>query len=440
MTNGNGGPPTPSSGFPVNGGGSPSQGGSLAVGQGPVSPGPGSFGGPSSPPNLPVPASPDRRGGVPVPAPRKGSPLSISNWRVRWRLIAIITVPTVTALILGVIQIVGSVNNYSSFKRVQDLANLNSLVVNAAGLLADERDATAGYVAAGGQSGAQAAASLKATVFKDQAATTVVTKQIVTEAAADGNGSSFRQQTYLDLSNGVLANIADLTYIRQAATNTKSPALSVITNYDRVIQAFITFSNDVAAGTGNATLQSNVSVLNALLRMEDDASLQRAYLYQALLSTPAALTPSALQDLNQAAEQQQADTQAFGQAASVTEQQTEANTVAGPQVDEAKSAEKLAVATANTTNQPLSIGSQQTCVAKNQTAPECWLATQTFQIGQMREVSNGLVSDISAQAKLLILVLLITTFVARSMIRPLRKLRADALEVAGTGCRTWSAG
>jgi signal transduction histidine kinase len=451
MTNGNGGPPTPSSGFPVNGGGSPSQGGSLAVGQGPVSPGPSSFGGPSSPPNLPVPASPDRRGGVPVPAARKGSPLSISNWRVRWRLIAIITVPTVTALILGVIQIVGSVNNYSSFKRVQDLANLNSLVVNAAGLLADERDATAGYVAAGGQSGAQAAASLNATVHKDQAATTVVTKQIVAAAAADGNGSSFRQQTYLDLSNGVLANIADLTYIRQAATNTKSPALSVITNYDRVIQAFITFSNDVAAGTGNATLQSNVSVLNALLRMEDDASLQRAYLYQALESTPAALTPSALQDLNQAAEQQQADTQAFGQAASVTEQQTEANTVAGPQVDEAKSAEKLAVATADTTNQPLSIGSQQTCVASNQTAPECWLATQTFQIGQMREVSNGLVSDISAQANslesnslhsavlvsvatllLLILVLLITTFVARSMIRPLRKLRADALEVAGS--------
>ncbi len=72
---------------------------------------------------------------------------------MRWRLIAIITVPTVTALILGVIQIVGSVNNYSSFKRVQDLANLNSLVVSGAGLLANERDDTAGFVAAGGQVG-----------------------------------------------------------------------------------------------------------------------------------------------------------------------------------------------------------------------------------------------------------------------------------------------
>ena len=360
--------------------------------------------------------------------------------------------PTVTALILGVIQIVGSVNNYTSFKRVQDLANLNSLVVNAAGLLANERDDTVGFVAAGGQSGAASAASLKNQVLSDQAATTQVTNQISQQAAADGDGSIFRAQTGLDLSNGVLANITDLQFIRQAALTTKSPALSVITNYDRVIQAFITFSNDVAAGTGNATLQSDVSVLNALLRMEDDASLQRAYLYQALASPQPALTPSALQDLNQATEQQQADTKAFGQAATVTEQQTLDNTVAGPQVDEAKSAEQLAVATANA-GQTLSIGDPQTCASAHPALgpAACWLNTQTFQIGQMRVVSNGLVGDISAQANslessslhsaiivsvatllLLILVLLITTFVARSMIRPLRKLRADALEVAGS--------
>jgi signal transduction histidine kinase len=450
MTNGNGGPPTPASGLPASGGGSTPQGGSLAVG-----PAAGTFGGPPGPANLPVPASPPR-GGVPVPAggpaPRKGSPFSISNWRVRWRLIAIITVPTVTALILGVIQIVGSVNNYSSFKRVQDLANLNSLVVNAAGLLADERDDTAGYVAAGGQSGAAAAAPLKAQVLSDQSATSAVTKQITQQSQAIVNGSGYRAQTVLDLSNGVLANITDLTFIRQAALTTKSPALSVITNYDRVIQAFVTFSNDVAAGTGNATLQSDVSVLNALLRMEDDASLQRAYLYQALAGPQPALTPSALQDLNQATEQQQADTIAFNQSATVAEQQTETNTVAGPQVDEAKSAEKLAVATANA-GQALSIGSPQTCASAHPPLgpAACWRATQTFQVQQMRMVSNGLVGDITAQANslesnslhnaiivsvatllLLILVLLITTFVARSMIRPLRKLRSDALEVAGS--------
>jgi signal transduction histidine kinase len=361
-------------------------------------------------------------------------------------------VPTVTALILGVIQIVSSVNNYSSFKRVQDLANLNSLVVSAAGALADERDITAGFVAAGGQSKTPpaTAAALKSRLQQDQTQTDTVTAQIVNQAKAVVNGSGYRAQTVLDLSNGVLANINDLQFIREAATGTKSPAQSVIINYDRVILAFNTFSNDVAAGTGNATLQSNVSVLNALLRMEDDASLQRAYLYQALSSTPASLSPSALQYLNQATEQQQADTDAFDQAASVTEQQDYNNTVAGPQVDEAKSAEKLAVATADA-NETLTIGTPQTCTSSNLTAPECWFTTQSNQISQMRTVSNKLVGAITNQANslesnalhtavlvsvatlvLLLLVLLITTFVARSMIRPLRKLRADALEVAGS--------
>jgi signal transduction histidine kinase len=399
-------------------------------------------------------------GGTPAgPAVRKGSPFSISNWRVRWRLVAIIAVPTVTALILGVIQIVGSVNNYSSFKRVQDLANVNALVVRAAGQLADERDDTAGLVAAGGQVvGGKPVlpvtgniTTLLSTVSKDRQATNTTIADIHNQAAAIQNGSGYRTQTVLDLSNGVLAGITDLQFIRQAATQTKSPALSVINNYDRVIQAFIAFSNDVAAGTGNATLQSDVAVLNSLLRIEDDVSLQRAYIYQALETPQPALTPSALADLNQAIEQQHADTGQFDTVASVGEQQNLNNTVAGPEVDEAKSAESLAIATAGTRN--LAIGTQQTCATD--TPAQCWNVTQTFQITQMRAVSSGdtsgLVGQITAQANslersalhnaiivsvatliLLLLVLLITTFVARSMIRPLRKLRADALEVAGS--------
>jgi len=48
---------------------------------------------------------------------RKSSRLALSNWRVRWRLFAIITVPTVTALILGVIQNVNAETNYNNYAR-----------------------------------------------------------------------------------------------------------------------------------------------------------------------------------------------------------------------------------------------------------------------------------------------------------------------------------
>ena len=388
-----------------------------------------------------------------MPPVRKGSPLSISNWRVRWRLVAIIAVPTITALILGVIQIVGSVNNYESFKRVQTLANLNALVVTGIGDLANERDATAGYVAAGGVGNAGvggAPGSMTAAMGVDQTATDATMGKIKIAAPAVVDGSGYRAQTVLDLQNGVLAGISDLQYIREAATGTKAPAVSAITNYERIIQSFITFSADVAAGTGNADLQSNVTVLNALLHTEDDTSLQRAYLYQALETTPPTLTPSALTDLNQAVAQESADKAQFNAVASVAEQQTLSNTVSGEPVDEAESAESLAIATAGSPK--LQIGTQQSCTSD--TPAECWWSTQSSQITLMQRVSNGaggLVAQIQSQANslaqsalhsaivvavatllLLLLVLLITTFVARSMIRPLRKLRADALEVAGS--------
>ena len=465
MTNGNGGPETPASGLPLNGGGG-SLGGPMAVGQGQGGPGAGNYGGPGGPgdsgqgpggpggqPGLPVPVSPMRRGGGPAGGPaaanagsaavRTGSRFALSNWRVRWRLIAIIAVPTVTAMILGGIQIGNSVSSYVAFQRLQTLANLNTLVVHAAGQLADERDDTAGYVAS-----SRASAQMQATVRKDQAATDATLNMIQGRASAVTGNGSYRQQTVLDLKNGVLAGVADLTFIRTAALTTHYPPLAVIQSYDRLVTAFDTFSNDVAAGGGSATLQTDVSVLNALLRMEDDASLQRAYLYQALASTPANLTPVALTDLNQAFSQQQADTSQFNQAATVAEAQTLNNTVAGPQVDEAQSAEKRAIASAQA-GPGLTIGTQQSCGAM---APaQCWYTTQGQQINDMRSVSNQLVAQITAQANslestalrnavvisvatliLLLLVLLITTFVARSMIRPLRKLRADALEVAGS--------
>ena len=188
--------------------------------------------------------------------------------------------PTLTALILGAIQISTAVENYTSFKRVQTLANLNALVVKGAGQLADERDITAGFVASG-----KSNTAMQAQVNQAQAATNATLAEISSQAAAVTGDSGYRAQTVLDLSNGVLAGINDLTLIRQAALKTQYPPLAIIQTYDeRLIGPFDTFSNDIAAGTGNASMQTNVTVLNALLRMEDDASLQRAYLYQALAS------------------------------------------------------------------------------------------------------------------------------------------------------------
>jgi len=51
---------------------------------------------------------------------------------------------------------------------------------------------------------------------------------------------------------------------------------------------------------------------------------------------------------------------------------------------------------------------------------------------------HGLLAPAFVTLLLLLLVVLVSTIVARSLIRPLRKLRSDALGVAGHGCPRWS--
>jgi signal transduction histidine kinase len=402
--------------------------------------------------NLPVPVAAASRGGgvqprtAQAPAARKKSRLSLSNWRVRWRLIAIIAVPTVTAMILGSVQIANAISNYSTFNRVRHLADLNQAVVNLSGSMANERDVIAGYIANHGMGLDGVRAQEKQT---DQAKAAVQNMATGVTVAAGYNAGVVQA-----LDNGVLAGINDLNNIRDAALGTHFPAPAIILRYGLLLQAMDTFSAGIANGTGNVTLQNFVTEQSALLRVEADASQERAILYQGLAHSPPQLLPADLSSLTTQQQQEAADENQFSSVASVQESQLFENTVSGSQVDEARAQEELAItqSTAGENLNILSAGIPADCAANNAGEPAtCWFYTQGVALDKMRAVSNGLVANIISQANtlrsnalktativsaltlfLLILVLIITTFVARSMIRPLRKLRSDALEVAGS--------
>ena len=75
------------------------------------------------------------------------SRFALANWRVRWRLAAVIAVPTLIASALGAFLIYGDVNDWVASGRVQHLAELNASVVKLTQALEDERDLSAGYAA-----------------------------------------------------------------------------------------------------------------------------------------------------------------------------------------------------------------------------------------------------------------------------------------------------
>ncbi len=365
------------------------------------------------------------------------SRFALVNWRVRWRLAAIIAVPTLTAAVLGALTINNDVNNWEATGRVQHLAQLNNDVVSFSQKLEDELNVSAAY-AATRPNNADTVTSLK----KAQDATDVAARSVIADSAAVTTGAGYQPGTVQDL-NAVQAAINDLSNVRKGVTNSKFPASQIVRVFSgNLISPANTFSAAIGNGANDAELQGNVTTLGALVRNENQVAVQRAILYAALVSPAGTLRSEDLATLQQAHEQATADLADFNASTDTAEQQKYSNTVSGAQVDVAASNEILAETL---------VGSQPAVVLRNHGVnAEQWNRDMSLTLTDTRSVANDLATRINSRANtlrsgattdllvtglvtllLLALVVMVSTIVARSLIRPLRKLRTDALDVAG---------
>src|SRR5581483_3689765 len=144
-----------------------------------------------------------------------------------------------------------------------------------------------------------------------------------------------------------------------------------------------TFSAAIGNGANDAQLQGNVTTLGALLRNENQAGVERAILYAALVSPQGTLRSEDLSTLQQAKEQAKADLSDFNASTDTAAQQFYSNTVSGAQVDLAASNEILAEQLA--TSQPaLSLATQLN--------PDNWREDMTLTIRDTRVVTDDLTS------------------------------------------------
>jgi signal transduction histidine kinase len=317
----------------------------------------------------------------------------------------------------------------SADQRVEQLAELGNAATRLAYTMEDERDLLAGYIATGRHNRAQLSAIETQYHTTSQAAARV-------SALASAIGPSFSPQVQDDAA-AVVDRINDLPQIRIAATKTDIPALTIITDYSDAISDLFALNDKIANGSGDATLSNTVSALGALSRAEDDASQQRGILYLGLLVGH--FPPDGAAALTNAEAQQQAELAEFNSDASLGEQQIYNDTVTGPEVDVGQAMELQAIASGSNGGNIVVSGT-----------PSTWYSDMSFTLDKTRSVERGLVDSVIRQSNslhaqltrtaletgievlaVLIVVLMITIVVARSMVRPLRKLRTGALEVAG---------
>jgi signal transduction histidine kinase len=378
---------------------------------------------------------------------------------VRSRLLLLIAVPVLVAVVFGGVAIVSSLRTAQSYQQVQRLAVLAGDATNLAEDLQNEREDTVQFIAAGGEGGrvsslapatpgdtapgdAQnkvAAADTLALLQSDYRTSQRAEDQVSSLAATIGGSYPALAQTQAEAAITV---IGDLSALRTASTTTRLPVLTVINNYDTIITQLLALEDEVSAGSKDASLADTVQVTSLISSMKEEASEQQAIVTSALRPNQQGagqLSSESLTVLNEESAEQTANLSAFDLTATAAQRQlynTElSSALAAEAQQELQQASSQLASNTTSAQDPtfvVATGNASYITSALGAVERQLMSSVIDQSGSLRDgaTATALVEG-AGVLLLLILALILIALVGRSMIGPLRRLRAGALEIAG---------
>ncbi len=357
-----------------------------------------------------------------MPRTRRSGVSAFLNLRVTLRLIALIAIPTAMGLTFGAIRVATADSASNQFGQIETLARLGQQVTSLAASLEDERDLAVGYVAAGQPAAAHAQLEHQYAVTNGWAARVRATLAVL------GTGYPAQAQARIQGVQTMLNGLA-------GARGTKNlNAIGTVNTYTPMVGDLLSYTDDIAPGSADPTLVDTARTLGWLSRMEDAISQERAIINSGLIERRFEPGATTLLDTQQA--EKIIDTFQFESSAAVAQQQLLT------QVTNASSAAddtKVTLAVAGSSPTQLGITAGQ------------WYSSTSDTLARLRGVEQQVAASVVARAQqlhqgaadsarlsvilsvaLLLAALAATFAVARSIVRPLRRLRGDALQIAST--------
>ncbi|NUR86463.1 MAG: HAMP domain-containing protein, partial [Nonomuraea sp.] len=357
----------------------------------------------------------------------------LRNWRVRARLVALILVPTAAAVLLGGIQVFASTGAASDYARTNRLAQLSAEVGNLTQLISGERARMSLYIARH-RPASELGAVRQQIGGVDDAIKEV--KGTATQLLGEVEGRTS------DQLETMMNRLDDLGGLRKQALDADLLAPAAVDLYTTVIDNLLSVNDELIKGSQDDELFRQTRMLAALARAKESLSLQQALVTVVLVE--GRFDQDQLKRFLGELSREANERKSFTSEATAEERRFFDETVNGRPSDRMLFLRELILNRA-TNNQPL----RGLDLAKRNDAKE-WFDASTIVVDSLRTVekrqADGIVirsqelSDAEQQRAyvvagaviaLLIAVLLITTGVARSLVRPLRRLRSEALEIAG---------
>ena len=364
----------------------------------------------------------------------RGPSLGLRNWRVRSKLVAVLVIPAVAFLVLASFGIGSSVRNAQAFDQGSRLAELGRQVTALVDELQAERDLSAGLIA----STSQQRDELKKQAKFDLVDALAAQQQRVDQAASAYRGAEAPLHSDLGKRlqgrfDAVRAGLDELAGLREAVGSASLTERAIVQEYSQIVGVLLDVSAEIAEPGGDEDFAQATRAFNDLSHAKEVTSQVRGSLYA--IAFRREFTFGGFQEFSGLIAQQEAAFDQFQTDASGQQRSLFADSVQGQAI---LAVNRIQQGTLNRqASADLQIDAQQ------------WLNASTTQIELLRTVESRLLDGLTEQSReltssaqgdalrdaLLIAVILAVALlalfvIARSMARPLQRLRAGALEIA----------
>jgi signal transduction histidine kinase len=351
------------------------------------------------------------------------------NWRVPTRVTALIVAPTLVAVLLAGIRVVGSIESLNGYQQVRQSAEYSVRLRDLIQQLGLERDITSW----GPKRKIKLDTRRTVTLAQQTAVVDGLAKQVSADLEEVDADYGVRAEQEAEQAATGLTGLANLRKSR------------AIDGYTALITTLLRLHDELAQNSDDPQVVGEARALSALAHAKEEASQQRATLTRELLEHNQVFQSTELKDFIASQSRQQGDVDTF-----ITEGQPDqakqlVTLLSDPDVVDAELTKAWAIELA-TQNTSLSSYNSTTRAR----TLERFFQHSTKTIDQMATVEHRVSAAVLDRARelqsseqrnvliagglilaLLLLVLATTVLIARSMVRPLRRLRAEALEIAG---------
>ncbi|OPG01941.1 nitrate- and nitrite sensing domain-containing protein [Microbispora sp. GKU 823] len=341
--------------------------------------------------------------------------------------------PTAVAVTLGGLRVASSISSAAEYQRVQDVAELIVGIGDFVHELQLERDLTARYVAMDRRGG-----TMLSLIREQQAAVDAAAQRV--RSKAETAGDAFGDIGRADLVR-LRGRLDELPALRGTILQSRLPALPAIDKYSLFAADALRLYDETVQGAVDEGVIAGLKSMASLARAEEEISKQRALLTAALVRDR--FETAEIDAFTAARAREVSERNAFLAQATPAQRQLFSDTVTGQKVDRAEYLRALAL---SLTRDGLSLRR----IEPGGQAVDTWFDAITETGDQMHKVNLALARSVISRsvefqgadqrvaavnvilvAAVLLVVLLITSVMARSVVRPLRRLRSEALEIAG---------